>query len=71
MVRLCESQIVFTNMVGEHLIAGVLFCAIISTDFELSNFGPKEEELLLRCDLTDTAGVLENKVLGMFHCLDY
>ena len=24
----------------------------------------------LRYDLTDTAGVLENKVLGMFHGLD-
>ncbi len=26
--------------------------------------------ILLRYDLTDTAGVLENKVLGMFHGLD-
>ncbi len=26
--------------------------------------------LFLRYDLTDTAGVLENKVLGMFHGLD-
>ena len=27
-------------------------------------------EVTLRYDLTDTAGVLENKVLGMFHGLD-
>ncbi len=26
--------------------------------------------VILRYDLTDTAGVLENKVLGMFHGLD-
>ncbi len=30
----------------------------------------QEKEVTLTYDLTDTAGVLENKVLAMFHGLD-